>query len=181
MFNRPSRTKNVLFATLLLGVTSCEHTGVERHIPPTTTGQAAPAPTMTVLNEADAINAAMEIATVAQPEIEAPEAPLSTSKAELLDRTIATQQLRDMGAGHDLPASAPLVWLVTLDGTWRNGFPIPTGQPTPLPYHHYLIVLDAFTGERLLTGCISRRGACCTRVRMRQQHFGHQSCAEVRS
>lgn len=38
------------------------------------------------------------------------------------------------------------VWFVTMEGLWTDEFPRSEGLPRPLPYHHYVVILDAKTG-----------------------------------
>jgi hypothetical protein len=38
------------------------------------------------------------------------------------------------------------VWFVKMEGIWLDEFPRPEGFPTPVPYRHYVIILDAKTG-----------------------------------
>ena len=43
------------------------------------------------------------------------------------------------------------VWFVTMEGIWTDEFSRPEGFPTPSPYHHYVVILDAKTGVEIET------------------------------
>ena len=58
----------------------------------------------------------------------------------------------DVGVGYDPNMT---VWLVSMEGIWTDEFPRPTGTPTPEPYHHFAVVLNAKTGQE--TGSSARR------------------------
>jgi len=42
-----------------------------------------------------------------------------------------------------------IVWFVTMDGVWLDEFPKPDNLPTPAPYHHYVLILDAKDGSEI--------------------------------
>ena len=49
----------------------------------------------------------------------------------------------EIAAGYDPDMT---VWFVRMEGIWLDEFPRPKGFPTPVPYHHYAVILDSKTG-----------------------------------
>ena len=108
---------------------------------------AATTPTAQLISEQAAIDAAIRIAMNSRPEV---------SGSQVLPREIQARQLTLAGAlqiisGHDgsVPAGYQPdmpVWAVTMDGWWTDVFPRPTDSPTPQPYRHLTVILDAVTG-----------------------------------
>jgi hypothetical protein len=126
---------------LALGVTACRGTGQ-----PATTTPAAGG----LMSEQAAIDAALRIAMSSQPEI---------SGSLVLPREIRARQTTLASAlqtvlGHDasIPAGYKpdmIVWVVTMEGWWTDEFPRPTDSPTPEPYRHLAVILDAGTGQEI--------------------------------
>ena len=109
-----------------------------------------PTPTVTtagLISQSTAIDAALRIAMSSYPEI---------SASLVLPRDIAATQMSLTQAEHivqgltaPVPAGYPAdlpVWLVTMEGRWLDEFPRPTDSPTPEPYGHLAVILDAATG-----------------------------------
>ncbi len=115
-------------------------------------GQATTATPAVKLSREQAIEAALEIARSPQVEIGPAQVPPRLILAEIT--TYAEVQRQEMHIPDDLLAGTGagerVVWLVTMEGRWENGFPVPTGVPTPEPYPRYMVVLDAMTGEQLM-------------------------------
>ena len=94
---------------------------------------------------------ALKISSMAQPEISGALTQPENIQAELTTLAIATKRLMgsdSVGAGYSPDV---IVWLITMDGTWTDEFPRPTDMPTPEPYHHYGVILNASTGEHIST------------------------------
>lgn len=68
-----------------------------------------------------------------------PQAELMTLAAAY--QRLAMQALDSPGQTQDGPA-----WLVTLEGSWQIASTGAADAPTPEPYHHYWVILDATTG-----------------------------------
>jgi hypothetical protein len=64
----------------------------------------------------------------------------STTFGNAMERFTGSAEV-PVGENPDTP-----VWLVTMEGLWTGGFPMPTDTPTAEPYHHFVVVLDANTG-----------------------------------
>ncbi len=127
------RVIGALTALLLAG---CSVAGMEQPTPGVRTG----------ISQQAAIDRALGIALIPQPEINAAQTQTQNAQAELTTLGPAMERL----IGSDsLPSGFQpdrLVWLVTMEGTWTDGFPRPADLPTPEPYHHYTVILDANTG-----------------------------------
>ncbi len=97
----------------------------------------------------DAIARAMMLARGAQPEISGALEGPRNPQAELL--TLGEANHRVFGQAQLAPGESPdqAVWLVTLEGAWRDESSRPTGIPTPVLWHHYYVIIDANTGEFL--------------------------------
>jgi len=119
---------------------------------PAGVGQATTATPAVKLNREQAIEAALEMARSPQVEIGPAQVPPQNVQAVLT--TYAEVQRQEMHTDGDLlsgtDAGERLVWLVTMEGRWENGFPMPSGVPAPEPYPRYVVVLDALTGEQIL-------------------------------
>ncbi|HEY3311882.1 MAG TPA: hypothetical protein VGK00_09605 [Anaerolineales bacterium] len=96
-----------------------------------------------------ALDIALASASTSRPEISAPQVQPFNVQAEKLPLTEALKRLsagNTPAAGFDpqLP-----VWLVSMDGLWLDEFPRPDGFPTPQPYRHFFVILDAKTGMEI--------------------------------
>ncbi len=133
------------------------HTGKELgsrmpYAHPAGVGQAPTATPVVKLSREQAVEAALEMARSPQVEIGPAQVPPQNVQAVLT--TYAEVQRQEMHTDDDLlrgtDAGERLVWLVIMEGRWENGFPMPTGVPTPEPYPRYMVVLDALTGEQVM-------------------------------
>jgi hypothetical protein len=103
------------------------------------------------ISQQEAIDIALKISSMPQPEISGALTKPVNIQAERTTLAIATKRLMgtdSVGAGYSLDMT---VWLITMDGTWTDEFPRETDLPTPEPYHHYGVILNASTGEDILT------------------------------
>jgi hypothetical protein len=96
-----------------------------------------------------ALDLALASVSTSRPEISAPQVRPFNLKAERLPLIEAVKRIsvdNTPAAGFDpqLP-----VWLVTVDGLWLDEFPRPDGFPTPQPYRHFFVILDAKTGMEI--------------------------------
>lgn len=110
-----------------------------------------PTPT-TRISQERAIEIAINFARVGGPEIEVLPATPSNPRAELMTHLEAMKrylQADSVPVGQD---PDKLVWVVTMDGLWRDAFPRPTEAPTPELLFHYIVVLDAETGGHFASG-----------------------------
>ena len=101
------------------------------------------------ISEQDAIKVAVEIASVPRPEISAGQTTPTNLRAERMTLGEAFQRIH---AGEEIPSgrSADLpVWLVFMDGIWLDEFPRPADLPTPEPYRHLVVILDAKSGAEI--------------------------------
>ncbi len=82
--------------------------------------------------------------------------PIENARAELM--TFADAEKRIIGGSGYRTDIDPntIVWLVSMDGLWMVGMASPTGNPSPspTPYHHFMEILNAKTGDGI-TGTIS--------------------------
>ncbi len=103
-------------------------------------------PTDDLLTEAEAIEAAVKAAKGSRPEMSAAQVEPTNVQVKQLTLAEAVKRLRADGKparGYD--PQMP-VWLVTMDGIWLDEFPRSTEMPTPEPYQHFMMILDAQTG-----------------------------------
>ena len=98
------------------------------------------------LNQQEAIEAALKIASMSQPEISGAQVTPSNVQAELMTLGKAVKRIQEDNSVATGDDPEKLVWLVTMDGIWLDEFPLPTGMPTPEPYHHFAIIIDQKTG-----------------------------------
>ena len=104
------------------------------------------------ISEQEAIEAALKIALESRPEMSAAQVTPSNIQAEQMSFDEATKRIQELnevpsGYSPDLP-----VWLVTMDGIWLDLYGTSAGLPTPEPYRHMMIILDAKTGLELESG-----------------------------
>ena len=101
------------------------------------------------MNQHEAIDAALKIASMPQPEISGSQVTPSNVHAEQMTLAEAVKRIQEdnsVATGYDLEM---LVWLVTMDGIWLDEFPVPTGMTTPEAYHHFSIIIDQKTGVEI--------------------------------
>ncbi len=122
--------------------------------------RAAPAPTPSPLPRStaswtalitrdQAIAAALTIASASAPEISGALVAPSNIQAEQLSLGQAmTRMFGNANAPRGYTADM-LVWVVTMDGLWASQAQAPGVTATQLPYHHYIIVLDASSGMQI--------------------------------
>lgn len=106
------------------------------------------------ISEEEAIDAALEIAMMTQPELSSSQEEPSNIIAEQLTLGEAVKKVNEKNepaVGYD---SNMIVWLVSMDGIWLDEFPKPGDFPTPMPYHHYFVILDAKTGQTIETAAL---------------------------
>jgi len=98
------------------------------------------------ISEQEAIDATLKIVSTGQPEVSGSQVTPFNVHAEQMSLGEAIKRISErgeVGAG-DNPNM--LVWLVSMDGVWLDEFPRPADLPTPEPYRHALIIIDAKTG-----------------------------------
>lgn len=98
------------------------------------------------VNQQQAIDAALKIAAMSQPEISGSQVTPFNIHAELMMLGKAENRIQE---GNSVPAGYDpemLVWLVTMDGIWLDEFPVPTSMVTPESYHHFTIIIEQKTG-----------------------------------
>ena len=98
------------------------------------------------LNQQEVIDAALKIASMSQPEISGAQVTPSNVHAELMTLGKAVKRIQEDNSVATGDDPEKLVWLVTMDGIWLDEFPLPTGLPTPEPYHHFTYIIDQKTG-----------------------------------
>ena len=102
-----------------------------------------------VISQQEAVDAALKIASVFRPELSGSPAPPSNIHAEQMTLGEAMKHIgenNNIGAGY---TPNMLVWFVTMDGIWLDDFPRPTDLPTPEPYRHCTVIIDAGTGLQI--------------------------------
>lgn len=108
-------------------------------------GLRAATPTASMITREQAIRTALEIAASSAPEVSGALVPPQNIRAEQLTLSQATQR---MSGNTNLPQGYNgdmAVWYVTMDGLWASEVQAPGVTATQVPYHHYMIVLDALT------------------------------------
>ena len=98
------------------------------------------------ISQQEAIDTALKIVSMSRPEISGSQVPPFNVHAEQMTLGEATKRIsenNDVASGY---TPDMLVWLVTLDGVWLDEFPRPSDLPTPEPYRHSAIIIDAKTG-----------------------------------
>ena len=106
------------------------------------------------ISKEQAIDAALEIATMTQPELSGSQEKPSNINAEqttLGEAVKKINQKNEPAVGYD---SNMIVWLVSMDGIWLDEFPKPADFATPMPYHRYFVILDAKTGQTIETAAL---------------------------
>jgi hypothetical protein len=101
------------------------------------------------ISEQQAIDIAIASVSVSAPERSGSLIPIENARAELM--TFADAENR-MGLGYVHPTDQnTMVWLVSGDGLWTDGFPSPAESPrtSPTPLHHFMEILNAKTGDAI--------------------------------
>src|SRR5262245_3505413 len=98
------------------------------------------------ISEQEAIDTALKSASVSRLEISGSQVTPSNVHAERMTLGEAVKRIDEKNSVAAGYSPDMLVWLVTMDGVWLDGFPRPTDLPTPEPYQHFIIILDAKTG-----------------------------------
>ncbi|HKZ79068.1 MAG TPA: hypothetical protein VI793_19205 [Anaerolineales bacterium] len=133
--------RQAIIVFMVLSLASCSTASKEQRT-------STPSP---FISQQEAIDIALEISSMSQPEISGALTKPENIQAELTTLIVATKRLMgsdSIGAGY---SPDMMVWLITMDGTWTDEFPRPTDIPTPEPYHHYGVILNASTGEHIST------------------------------
>jgi hypothetical protein len=104
------------------------------------------------ISEQQAIEIAIKDASMGHPELSRAKTPPKNAQAEVITLAAAEKRL----TGHDsVPVGYDpnmMVWFVSMEGIWTDEFPRPTDLPSPEPYHHFSIILNAKTGETMAHG-----------------------------
>ena len=98
------------------------------------------------ISEQEAIDAAIESASMSRPELSGSQVTPSHVQAERMTLGEAVKRIDEnnrVAAGY---SPTLVVWLVTMDGIWLDEFPRPMDLPTPEPYRHLIIIIDANSG-----------------------------------
>ena len=98
------------------------------------------------ISKQEAIDIALKITSMSRPEISGSQVTPSNVHAEQMTLGEAIKRISensDVASGY---TPDMLVWLVTMDGVWLDEFPRPSDLPTPEPYQHSTIIIDAKTG-----------------------------------
>ncbi len=101
----------------------------------------------TLMSEEQAITNAVSYASISRPEVSAVQIPPPNLHAEQFTLAAAERLLTgtdNVPTGYDPNI---IVWLVEMEGIWIDEAPRPTGSPTPEPYRHFSVIIDAKTGK----------------------------------
>lgn len=98
------------------------------------------------ISKQEAIDLALKSASMPQPEISGSQVTLSNVHAERITLSEAVKRIDDNNSVATGYSPDMLVWLVTMDGIWLDEFPRLTDLPTPEPYQHFIIIIDAKSG-----------------------------------
>lgn len=119
----------------------------------TSIDQTTPSPTLTgLLTEREAIDAAIRLATSNQPEINVTQVNPTNimTKQSTLDK--AFQEILSTSTIPPKYSPTTPVWIIIMEGQWKEGFPFPTGVSTPGSYDHFYVILDAKSGSTISLG-----------------------------
>jgi hypothetical protein len=98
------------------------------------------------ISEQEAMDVALKSASMSRPELSGSQVTPSHVQAEQMTLGEAVKRIDE---NNSVPAgyspNMP-VWLVTMDGIWLDEFPRPMDLPTPEPYRHFIIIIDANSG-----------------------------------
>jgi hypothetical protein len=98
------------------------------------------------ISEQEAMDVALKSASISRPELSGSQVTPSHVQAEQMTLGEAVKRIDEnnsVPAGYS--ANMP-VWLVTMDGIWLDEYPRPMDLPTPEPYRHFIIIIDAKSG-----------------------------------
>ena len=98
------------------------------------------------ISEQEAMDVALKSASISRPELSGSQVTPSNIQAEQITLGEAVKRIDE---NNSVPAGySPniLVWLVTMDGIWLDEYPRPIDLPTPEPYRHFIIIIDAKSG-----------------------------------
>jgi hypothetical protein len=98
------------------------------------------------ISEEKAIDAALKSAAISRPEMSGSQVTPSNVHAEQMTLSGAVKRIDESNSVAAGYSPDMVVWLVTMDGLWLNEFPRPTDVPTPEPYQHLIIIIDATSG-----------------------------------
>jgi hypothetical protein len=103
------------------------------------------------ITKQEAMEVAIEIASMSRPEIDGLQGEISNIHAEQMTLDEAVKKIDERNQPSSLYDPNMMVWFITMDGLWLGGMSIPDAvtTPTPVPYHHYAIILDAKTGAEI--------------------------------
>ena len=106
------------------------------------------------ISEQQAIAIALASVSGSAPERSGSLIPIENARAELMTFADAGKRMTG-GYGHTAYDPNTMVWLVSGDGLWTDGFPSPAENPrtSPTPLHHFMEILNAKTGD-VITGRI---------------------------
>src|SRR5690349_16339814 len=92
------------------------------------------------VGEQEAIDAAIESASMSRPELSGSQVTPSHVEAEQMTLGEAVKRIDKNNSVPARYSPNMLVWLVTMDGIWLDVFPRPMDLPTPEPYRHFIII-----------------------------------------
>ena len=98
------------------------------------------------ISEQEAMDVALKSASMSRPELSGSQVTPSHVQAEQMTLGEAVKRIDE---NNSVPAGySPnmVVWLVTMDGIWLDEYPRPMDLPTPEPYRHFIIIIDAKSG-----------------------------------
>jgi hypothetical protein len=136
----------VVLVVLLIG---CSPVGSAPQAPPTVMSVAQTLTPSPFINQQAASDRALQIASLSRPELSGAQVPPTHVQAAQMTLAAAVKQLTgrdDVAAGYD---PSMMVWVVTMEGIWTDEFSRPTALPSPEPYRHYTVILNARTGEEI--------------------------------
>lgn len=103
----------------------------------------------TPISQQDAIQRALGVASTNQPELEPTGVQPTNLRAERMTFLAAAKRVWNADAVPGGQDPNLVVWVVTMDGEWRNAFPMPTDTPPQRPLRHFSFIVDAMTGDLL--------------------------------
>ena len=98
------------------------------------------------ISEQEAVDAALQSAAMSRPELSGSQVTPSNVHAEQMTLSEAVKRIDENNSVATGYSPDTLVWLVTMDGIWLDEFPRPTDLPTPEPYQHLILIIDATSG-----------------------------------
>jgi hypothetical protein len=101
------------------------------------------------IRKQEAIDSALKSVSMSRPEMSGSQVTPSNVHAEQMTLGEAVKRIdknNSVAAGY---SPDMLVWFVTMDSIWLDEFPRPTDLPTPEPYRHFFIIIDAKSGAEI--------------------------------